>query len=370
MARLNIQVLTATGFDTKYLFPGMMPHVVQSAYLDSPSWHLLTQIMRQGSAGPHKPGNYFDYSISVSIDPDVQRDVAGYFSYWSVKDVYDASSATLARAEFTDDFGGHYSPYVLSFSMTTPDTVVSDLLSSGETAKLIFVGAAGNDTLRGSFWHDELDGKGGADSMIGGDGNDKYTVNSKGDKVVESSKNGSDTVLTTINYVLPSNVENLTGKGSTGLALTGNTLANTLDGTVGNDTLKGLAGGDLLAGDKGKDELWGGTGKDAFYFTAPATSTNVDTIKDFNAGDDDIWLYRGSFGDLVAPAAPSHTVLAPAKFHKNTTGMAHDPSDRIIYDTNDGRLYFDLDGDGSGARKLIAILTGHPALTNTDIFIM
>ena len=372
MARLNIEVLTATGFDTKYLFPGSTPHVVTSLFQATGYWDMRTKLMRQGSAGPETMGNYFSYQVSGALAGDQEPyDLSGGFSWWRVKDLYDPSSANLASAEFMNDANsGPYTPFWNSFSATTPDSIVTNLLTYGEQAKLVFTGAAGNDTLRGSFWHDEFDGKGGADSMLGGDGNDEYRVNNKGDKVVEASKQGSDTVFTTINYTLPSNVESLTGTGSKGLALTGNTLGNTLSATVGNDTLKGLSGNDLLAGGNGKDELWGGTGRDAFYFTSPATSANVDTVKDFKSADDEIWLYRAYFPGLVDVAAPTHTVLAPAKFHKNTTGTAHDSSDRIIYDTTDGKLYVDFDGNGSGARQLIAILTGHPTLTSNDIFIM
>jgi len=39
----------------------------------------------------------------------------------------------------------------------------------------------------------------------------------------------------------------------------------------------------------------------------------------------------------------------------------------VIYNTSSGQLWFDADGNGSGAAQLIATLQGAPALTASDI---
>jgi Ca2+-binding RTX toxin-like protein len=48
--------------------------------------------------------------------------------------------------------------------------------------------------------------------------------------------------------------------------------------------------------------------------------------------------------------------LAAVAFVRNTSGNATDASDRIIYETDTGRLYFDRDGTGSAAKVHFATL--------------
>ena len=48
--------------------------------------------------------------------------------------------------------------------------------------------------------------------------------------------------------------------------------------------------------------------------------------------------------------------LAAAAFAANTTGLAGDASDRIIYETDTGALYFDVDGTGIAAGIRFATL--------------
>lgn len=119
-------------------------------------------------------------------------------------------------------------------------------------------GNAVANTITGNAGWNTLDGRDGADTMIGLTGNDAYVVDNAGDVVVEVAAAGTDLVRTSIDYVLPVNVENLTLTGSTATratgnavanVLTGNALANVLDGLAGNDTMKGGAGDDTYAVD-------------------------------------------------------------------------------------------------------------------------
>ncbi|EBW1603785.1 calcium-binding protein, partial [Salmonella enterica subsp. enterica serovar Kottbus] len=59
-----------------------------------------------------------------------------------------------------------------------------------------------------------------------------------------------------------------------------------------------------------------------------------------------------------------------AAFWASTTGLAHDASDRIIYETDTGRLYYDANGSAAGGRMMIATLTGAPTITHADFFIV
>ncbi|MEZ0259711.1 MAG: beta strand repeat-containing protein [Alphaproteobacteria bacterium] len=102
---------------------------------------------------------------------------------------------------------------------------------------------------------DTLPGTGGADTLAGGLGNDTYTVNDAGDVVLENAGEGTDTVLSSITYTLPDNVENLTLSGAGVMTATGNALANILIGSDSSDanTLNGLAGADTMMGGAGGD---------------------------------------------------------------------------------------------------------------------
>ena len=138
-----------------------------------------------------------------------------------------------------------------------------DHLSGSEFADILF-GGAGTDTLDGLGDNDLLDGGIGADALSGGLGDDTYIVDDAGDVVVEDAGEGTDTVQTTLNYVLGAEIENLTLTGALDRDGDGNALDNVLNGNAGNNILKGLDGNDTLDGGEGTDSLYGGLGDDMF----------------------------------------------------------------------------------------------------------
>jgi serralysin len=220
-----------------------------------------------------------------------------------------------------------------------------------------------------------IDGLDGADRMEGGAGNDRYIVDNAGDVVIEANGGGADHVTSSVSFSLAGQfVEQLTLSGSGNINGTGNSLANTitgnagnntLDGGNGNDTLSGGAGRDALNGGAGKDTLTGGNGGDFFVFnTALNASTNVDTITDFNVAADTIRIDNAVFAGLA------NGTLAAAAFKANTTGNAGDASDRIIYETDTGKLFFDTDGTGASGKIQFATLDPGLALTNADFVVI
>ncbi|MBY5622713.1 RTX toxin, partial [Rhizobium leguminosarum] len=125
---------------------------------------------------------------------------------------------------------------------------------TGNDLDNVITGAAAADTLSGGDGNDTLNGGAGADSLIGGAGDDTYIVDNVGDSVAENADEGTDTVKTVLaSYTLGVNVENLTYAGTAAFVGTGNSLANTITGGVGNDTLNGGAGADSLIGGAGND---------------------------------------------------------------------------------------------------------------------
>lgn len=137
-----------------------------------------------------------------------------------------------------------------------------------------------------------------------------------------------------------------------------------LNGKGGNDKLKGEGGDDTLIGGSGKDTLIGGEGRDKFVFNAALGSSNVDTIKGFVHGTD-----RLQFDDKLFSAIGIK--LDKGEFYaKAGASKAHDGSDHIIYNTSNGKLYYDADGKGGQAAQLFATLSGHPSLDHGDFAIV
>ena len=145
-------------------------------------------------------------------------------------------------------------------------------------------GGSGNDTLFGGKGNDFLAGGIGADIMTGGDGDDTYDVNDAGDIVTEfafaalGSTPGIDTVLSSINFVLPTNVENLTLTGFAQLTGTGNSAANIITGNAVANVLDGAAGADRLIGRGGNDTYIVDNAGDVVDETSGG-SADIDTVK-------------------------------------------------------------------------------------------
>lgn len=139
-------------------------------------------------------------------------------------------------------------------------------------------------------------GGAGADIFQGGDGRDTviFTENvaiqvnlSRGGR--QSTGMGSDSFAS---------IENVTSGGRNDV-LTGNAVANALNGMGGNDRLSGAAGADTLSGGAGRDtldggagydRLLGGSGADTFRF-ASGRDVVVDFVNDVDSigFDRDIW---------------------------------------------------------------------------------
>ncbi|PPJ49266.1 calcium-binding protein [Rhizobium sp. KAs_5_22] len=264
----------------------------------------------------------------------------------------------------------------------TVQTAVS--LTLGDNFENLTLLGAGNlngtgnglaNIMTGNSGNNILNGRGGADTMRGLAGNDTYMVDSVADVVVETVGNGTDTVQAAVNWTLGDNVENLTLLGAGNIngvgnalnnLLTGNSGNNILNGAGGNDTINGGAGIDRLFGNVGNDTLTGGTGADTFVFqSTPNAATNVDTITDFSVADDTISLENSVFTTIGAVG-----VLAAAAFVRNTTGLAQDASDRIIYETDTGNLFYDSNGNAAGGSVLVAVLDPGLLLTSGDFGII
>ena len=155
------------------------------------------------------------------------------------------------------------------------------------------------------------------------------------------------------------------GAGVT-ITLSGQTEAFSITGSANADAITGGTGGDTIAAGVGNDILTGGTGSDQFVFnTALNAATNVDQITDFNVAADTIILENAIFSTIVGTGT-----LTAAQFVANTAGTAQDASDRIVYETDTGKLFYDSNGDAAGGATQFAQLAAGLALTNNDFLIL
>ena len=211
-------------------------------------------------------------------------------------------------------------------------------------------GTSGSDTLIGNAGADYLDGAGGADQLVGGDGNDIFIVDNTGDTVTETNADvgtgGFDIVITTANFTLGANVEQLVMHGAATIGTGGSTdnvlygidstQVLTLNGQGGNDviygspvggnTLIGGAGVDTLLAYGGNNNMQGGLGADIYYtYTASdilseAGGDGIDTVysnHDITLGDgfEQIILF-GSATSAISTSTVDNNII----YGNSTTG--------------------------------------------------
>ena len=145
--------------------------------------------------------------------------------------------------------------------------------------------------------------------------------------------------------VISGHVVNGTAAGET---LNGTGKADLISGLGGGDTLIAGGGADTISGGAGADIISGGAGADKFVY---AENPSGDTIQDFGAGDL-VLLENSIFTALGAGAlAAGNVQMATQSQLSSTSG---DADAFIKFGTNTGYLYYDADGNGAGAMKLIA----------------
>ena len=132
----------------------------------------------------------------------------------------------------------------------------------------------------------------------------------------------------------------------------------------------GGGGMDFISSGLGNDSLTGGLGSDYFIFDSVLNaSTNRDTITDFNRIDDTICLSKAIFTAFSSQSAES--TLLSNQFWSNTSGLAHDADDRIIYNTSTGGLFYDSNGSATGGAIQIALLSSRPTgIDYTDFVVV
>jgi Ca2+-binding RTX toxin-like protein len=147
-------------------------------------------------------------------------------------------------------------------------------------------------------------------------------------------------------------------------AINGSAYNDTLTGNAAANSLWGGSGNDVLDGGLGSDLLKGGLGQDTFVFDTALGLNNKDTLDDFTVSDDTVRLENAIFTALA------HTgVLAADQFKILGNGGVADSTDRILYNTVSGGLFYDADGSGTAA-VLVAVLGKGLAMTAADFMVV
>ncbi len=227
-------------------------------------------------------------------------------------------------------------------------TGTANLNGTGNDLRNNIIGNEGNNTLNGGGGNDILDGGLGVDSLIGGLGNDTYIVDNSGDKVTETLNQGTDTVVSFINYTLTTDVENLTLGGVDNINGTGNNQNNSIYGNSGDNILYGGGGNDLL---------YGGAGADKFNYNTTklyaSSAIGLDEINDFKPGEDKIVLGKITFGFPLA-----QTSLLDSDFAVVDLDEAAEVSPaRIIYSRETGNLFYNPNGATEGDNIFLQLPT-------------
>ncbi len=178
--------------------------------------------------------------------------------------VYETTStSSTTNAGGTDTINSSISYTLGIYVENLTLTGIANINGTGNTLSNTLIGNSGNNIL---------DGKTGVDSMIGGAGNDTYMVDNANDTIIENILEGTDTVNSSVSYVLSSNIEMLILSGLENINATGSETNNILIGNSGVNILRGEGGNDILMSGGGADILFGGSGDDTYSLDSTSTS--------------------------------------------------------------------------------------------------
>jgi Ca2+-binding RTX toxin-like protein len=207
-------------------------------------------------------------------------------------------------------------------------TTGNETLSGTNLNNRIYAGT-GNDTLIGTGTNDTLVAGASADTLIGGSGNETFVINNVADVITASANAASNSIFSSVSYVMPANVQNLTLTGSDNLTATGNTISNVITGNAGFDNLIAGSGDATLIAGSGVATLTGGTGNNTFVINnvadvivadATALSNSVISSVDYVmqngvqsltlTGNGNLTATGNSLNDVITGNAGNDTLIA------------------------------------------------------------
>lgn len=237
-------------------------------------------------------------------------------------------------------------------------------IAYGDANVNVIMGQNGNDKLFGMDNDDRLFGENGTDILFGGNGADVLNGGAGFDYAAYDDAAYADFAV----FLSSPSLNTGVAAGDTfsdieGLILSsgndtgwGNAAANYIYGRAGSDTIAGLAGNDTLFGELGGDTF--------LFNTRPNSTTNRDTIADFESGSDLIGLARRYLGE-------AEDTLGNVRLYEGDGITGRDVRAHIgavLFDSETGALYYDADGAGAGAAIHFVTLTNVINLEQTDFF--
>jgi Ca2+-binding RTX toxin-like protein len=224
-----------------------------------------------------------------------------------------------------------------------------DYINAGIGDDLV-IGGFGNDFLFGVAGNDSMTGDDGDDAMFGGSGNDTISGGEGNDWLFGNG--GADRLTGGFG-------DDLQDGGIGADILTDNAGNDTLLGGSGNDRLTAGVDNDFLEGGVGADRLSGGLGDDVYFYASRLHGNDV--ILNFESSQD-----RFEFSGLGFGVDPGTNLNDGTTFIANAAPVAAVFEATVLYETDTGRLLFDMDGAGSMAAQLIATLSSAPQVTHQD----
>jgi Ca2+-binding RTX toxin-like protein len=266
-------------------------------------------------------------------------------------------------------------------------SAVHDSIFGGDKNDTLY-GNGAADELHGEEGNDALDGGSDADWMAGGIGDDTYYVDNVGDIVIEKPNEGWDTVVSSVSYTVPDNVEFLWLQGTAAIDANGNAQDNSITGNDernvinggdgldrlygagGKDTLVGGDGADVLGGGNGEDELIGGIGRDKltggadadlFKFASAAECglswMDADQLQDFSSAQGDKIDLSAIDADATLAGDQAFTFIGNNANFSNRAGELR---------FNIAWVEGDLDGNGAAD---FFLLVNAPSLAASDFML-
>ncbi|MDZ4074617.1 MAG: putative Ig domain-containing protein [Hylemonella sp.] len=243
----------------------------------------------------------------------------------------DAMAAnTIRYFNFSDGTSLSYAQ-LLSRGFDIYGTDANDVLAGTNLDNRIY-GVGGGDTLIGTGANDTLVSGDGADTLIGGTGHETFVVNDAADVVIARPDAASNTVLASVDYALPDNVQNLTLTGTANLTAIGNGLDNVLTSNSGVNTLIGGTGNVTFVVNNSADVI---------VANPNAASNTVLASVDFELAEGLETLVLIGNGNATAKGNSLDNVLTGNA--GNYTLIAGEGSDTLIAGAGNGTL---IAGDG------------------------
>ncbi|MEB3241249.1 MAG: FG-GAP-like repeat-containing protein [Synechococcus sp.] len=245
-----------------------------------------------------------------------------------------AAGVDVVHASISYELGSHLEHLVLMASK--PQAV------SGSGNSL-------DNQIDGNEFNNVLDGGSGVDTLAGGDGDDLYHVDHIFDRVEEDANHGLDTIRSSVDFILPANVENLILTGMRSLDATGNNGINHLIGNSGSNILDGAGGADLMEGWLGNDTYYVDHEGDVVIDSHGVDHVYASINWELPSGLDNLTLLDGAFVG-VGNSAANYLV---------------GNSDANVLDGGDGRDYL-TGGDGADVFVIRSVVAGSSADRITD----